>query len=183
MRLFIAVPVPEYIADDLADLCSGIPGARWVPPENFHITLRFLGEIDGAQADDVHEALSRIIAPGFEISLSSVGTFGDQKKTRALWAGVDPSPALVHLRDKVESAAVRAGLPPEPRRFKPHVTLARFKNGSAMAPEIHQFITRNALYRSEAFFVERFTLFQSFLGGEGAIYRPEVDYELARRAA
>ncbi|WP_455372054.1 RNA 2',3'-cyclic phosphodiesterase [Limibacillus halophilus] len=183
MRLFVAVPVPEHIADDLADLCSGIPGARWVPPENFHITLRFLGEIDGAQADDVHESLSRIAAPGFELSLASMGAFGDQKKTRALWAGVDPSQSLSHLRDKVESAAVRAGLPPEPRRFKPHVTLARFRNGNGLAPEIHQFITRNALYRSEPFVVDHFTLFQSFLGGEGAIYRPEVEYELARRAA
>ena len=183
MRLFVAIPVPDHIGDDLADICSGIPGARWVPPQNFHITLRFLGEIDGAQADDVHEALSGIMAPGFELSLATVGSFGDQKKTRLLWAGVDHNPALVHLRDKVESAAVRAGLAPEPRRFKPHVTLARFKNGSGIAPEIHQFITRNALYRSEPFFVQHFTLFQSFLGGEGAIYRPEADYELIRRAA
>lgn len=183
MRLFVAVPVPAHIADDLADLCSGIPGARWVPPENFHITLRFLGEVDGVQADDVHEALTRIAAPGFELSLASLGAFGDQKKTRSLWAGIDPSTALAHLRGKVESAAVRAGLPPEPRRFKPHVTLARFRNGGGVAPEIHQFIARNALYRSEPFVVDHFTLFQSFLGGEGAIYRPEVEYELARIAA
>lgn len=183
MRLFVAVPVPEHIGDELADICSGIPGARWVPPENFHITLRFLGELDGAQADDVHEALSGISAPSFELSLATVGRFGDAKKARSIWAGVDPNPSLTHLRDKVESAAVRAGLPPEPRRFKPHVTLARFKNGSGMAPEIHDFITRHALYRSEPFSVREFTLFQSFLGGEGAIYRPEADYELFRRAA
>ncbi len=167
----------------MADLCSGIPGAKWVPPENFHITLRFLGDIDGAQADDVHEALSGIQAPSFDLSLATMGCFGDSKKTRSLWAGVDPNPALTHLRDKVESAVVRAGLPPEPRRFKPHVTLARFKNGNGTAPEIHRFITRNALYRSEPFTVRAFTLFQSFLGGEGAIYRPEADYELFLRAA
>ncbi len=180
MRLFVALDIPEDLRDDLAILCNGIPGARWVRPENFHITLRFLGEIDGGQADDLHSLLTRIFAPGFELSLRGVGAFGDRSKTRSLWAGVEPNGALNHLRDKIESAAVRAGLHPEPRKFRPHITLARFRGGGSAMPEIQDFITRNALLRSAPFQVDRFTLYQSFLSGEGSIYRAEADYDLLR---
>ena len=182
MRLFVAITLPEAVREILAGLANGLPGARWVPPENLHLTLRFIGEVDGHQARDVDEALSAIRMPGFALSLSGVGNFGDGRKLRVLWAGVDPNPELGRLHDKVEQSLIRAGLEPDARKFKPHVTLARFKpgNGPKPGPKLQDFLSRHALYRSETFPVERFTLYSSFLSSSGSIYTPEADYDLER---
>lgn len=182
MRLFVAITLPEAVREFLTGLTNGLPGARWVPPENIHLTLRFIGDVDGHQAHDIDEALSGIRMPGFDLSLSGVGNFGDVRKLRVLWAGVDPNPELVRLHDKVEQSLIRAGLEPDIRKFKPHITLARFKPGAAAkpGPKLHEFLSSHALYRSETFPVDHFTLYSSFLSSSGSIYKPEADYELER---
>lgn len=176
LRLFVGIALPEPIRLRLATLQGGVPDARWVKPENFHLTLRFVGEVDSGVADDLDAALGGVSAPAFDLALSGVGHFGKAEAARVLWAGVAPNPALDHLQSKVEAATIRAGLPAEQRRFSPHVTLARPKR--APGSRIEQFVADNAGFRTEPIPVDRFTLFSSFLSASGAIYTPEAEYPL-----
>lgn len=178
MRLFVAIALPDEQRARLAKLASGLPRARWVAEENLHLTLRFLGELDGNEAGDVDAALAGIRMPRFELQLEGVSHFGEGRKLRSLWAGIQANSALVRLRDKVEQAVVRAGLAPEKRKFKPHVTLARFKSNPGV--KLYDFLAEYALFRAEPFKVESFTLYSSFLSANGAIYRPEAEYRLER---
>lgn len=178
MRLFVALPLPEEVRDQLADLEDRLPGARWVPPDSFHITLRFIGEVDGGLAEDIDAELTGLSGEGFPVSIAGVGTFGEGPKTRLLYARVEPSEPLSRLQQKVENALRRAGCEAEGRKFKPHVTLARFKG--AGGPELERFLVRQALLRAGPFTVTDFALVQSFLSGEGPIYREEAVYPLSR---
>ena len=178
MRLFTAITLPEEVQDQLAGLANGLPGARWVNADRLHLTLRFLGELDGAQAADVDTALTEIHLPGFELELAGVSHFGDSRKLRSLWVGAEPNPLLTRLQAKIETAVVRAGLAPERRKFKAHVTLARFK--SSPGDHLQAFLAQHALFRLPPFPVTSFTLYSSFLAHEGAIYRAEADYPLER---
>ena len=173
LRLFVGITLPPALKLRLSLLASGVPGARWVDPGNYHLTLRFIGEIDEGMASDVDAVLLHIQAKRFDLALAGVGHFGD----RMLWAGVEKSPPLVHLRDKVESALVRLGLEPETRRYAPHVTLARLRNASGA--KLQEFLAEHALFRAEPFPVEKFSLVASYLTKAGAIYEDQADYELA----
>ena len=176
MRLFVAVPLPEDIRTHLHLLCGGLPGMKWVPPENFHLSLRFIGEVDGGVFDDVDAALTAVHAPRFSMTLSGVGHFGNGR-VRVLWAGVAKEPALQHLHDKVESAVVRAGLPPDGQKFTPHITLARPKAPPPIG-KLQTFLAQNSLFKTHSFDVTHFTLYSSLLGSTASVYRPERDYEL-----
>ena len=177
MRLFIALSLPALIRARLAELEHGLPGARWVVPENLHLSLRFIGEVDGRQAHDIDAALAQVRASCFSLGLSGVGRFGQGRKSRALWVGTDPNPDLDRLYLKIEQAVRSAGLPAEGRKFKPHVTLARFK--SDPGHRLHEYLARNALFRAEAFEARDFILYSSFLSHNGAIYSPEAVYPLS----
>lgn len=179
MRLFVALSLPDEIRERLSDLQGAVPGARWVPPENLHITLRFIGEVDGGLAHDIDTALMGLDGRGFELKLAGLGSFGEGPKTRALFAAVQANEALSRLQQKIEQALQRVGLPPEGRKFKPHVTLARFRNGQASMPHLERFLVAHSLFRAGPFEVEDFSLFQSFLSGEGSIYREEAVYPLS----
>jgi RNA 2',3'-cyclic 3'-phosphodiesterase len=178
MRLFVALALPETVRWQLRLLCGGLPGARWVAPENFHVTLRFIGDADGAEFHDIDASLAGVRAPRFTMSLAGVGHYGSGSKLRSIWAGVDKQPALIHLRDKIESAVVRAGMEPLGQKFQPHVTLARSK-GEPM-PKLGDFLVQHNLFRSEPFEITHFTLYSSFLNHNGAIYTAERSYELSR---
>src|SRR5436305_12787539 len=112
IRLFVALDLPEDIRARLLALQGGVPGARWSTNEQLHLTLRFIGEVDGNVAHDVDDALAVIREPPFSLELSGVGEFGG-KKPRALWAGVKTNDALLHLQRKIETARQRSGHPPE----------------------------------------------------------------------
>jgi RNA 2',3'-cyclic 3'-phosphodiesterase len=172
LRLFVGIALPPALKLRLSLLASGVPGARWVDPGNYHLTLRFIGEVDEGMASDVDAVLLHIQAKRFDVALAGVGHFGD----RMLWAGVEKSPPLVHLRDKVESALVRLGLEPETRRYAPHVTLARLRNASGA--KLQEFLAEHALFRAEPFPVEKFSLVASYLTKAGSIYEDQADYEL-----
>ena len=132
IRLFVGLELPEDVRHALAGLCGGVPGADWVAPESMHLTLRFIGDVTEADAEDAHDALMRVRAPGFDLSLHGVGHFSTGDELRALWAGVDRSEPLAQLRRNVDSALVRMGFPPEERRWRPHVTLARCGGASVL---------------------------------------------------
>jgi len=176
MRLFIALALPDILRERLCGLCSGLPGARWVAPANLHLTLRFIGEVDGHDAEDIDAALSGIHFPRFPLTLSGVGEFGDGKRLRSVWVGVEANEMLERLQAKVEQAVRRAGQPPEKRKFKPHVTLARFK--SHPGARLESYFAERSLFRAAPFEVGGFTLYSSYLAHEGAIYSPEAVYLL-----
>jgi 2'-5' RNA ligase len=178
MRLFVGIGVPAGLGERLAILSGGLPGARWVAPENMHLTLRFIGEMSRGDAEDIDEMLAAISAPGFDLHLQGVGTFGQGAKARAIWVGVMASDPLDFLQAKVESAVVRAGQPAEGRKFVPHVTLARFAGKTADPNRIQRFIEGNSLFRAGPWTVDHFTLFESQMGKGGSVYTPLADYDL-----
>lgn len=176
MRLFVALNVPDGIVARLSIMCSGIPGAQWVAPENMHITLRFIGDVDEPTAEEINYVLSHLEAPAFDLELQGLGTFGHGHLSHALWVGVSLTPGLTHLQAKIESAMVRMGLTPEGRKFTPHVTLARLRKPEA--GRLQSFIEGNNLFKAGPFTVEQFTLFESQPGKGGPVYTALEDYPL-----
>ena len=180
VRLFVALELPADVRERLTLLQGGVPGARWTTDEQMHLTLRFIGDVDGNVARDVDDVLAGLRAPGFTLELAGVGEFGG-KNPRALWAGIRANEALFHLQKKVETALQRIGLPAEQRKFSAHVTLARMK--SAPQDKVVQFLTHHALFASGPFAVERFVLFSSTLSHNGSIYHIERVYPLEPMAS
>jgi RNA 2',3'-cyclic 3'-phosphodiesterase len=176
LRLFVGIGFPPELKLRLSLLSSGVPGAKWVDPGNFHLTLRFIGEIAEDRAADVDEALMRLRARRFALQLAGTGVFGGGDKPRNLWVGVERSPELLALRDKIEHALIRAGLPPEPRKFAPHVTLARLHKPPI--DKLGEFLAVHAGFRAEPLAVEAFSLIASFQTKAGSVYEDQADYRL-----
>ncbi len=181
MRLFVAIALPQDLRDRLEGLRDGLPGAKWVAAENLHLTLRFIGEADGGECHDIDAALAGLRFESFPLQIEGLGHFGEGRRLRALWAGVAPNPDLERLQGKIERALQSAGMEPSKRKYKPHVTLARFKSGPG--PRLHSFIAAHGLFRAAPFEVTEFTLFSSYLAQQGAIYTPELSYPLEPRKA
>jgi 2'-5' RNA ligase len=176
IRLFVALGVPPDAADALASLAGGVPGARWSPPENLHITLRFAGEIAESLAEDLDSALSAVSVPTFEITLAGVGAFGDDLTPHTLWAGVVASDVLTRLRGRCETAARRAGLKPDTRAWKPHVTLAYLSG--AEPGRVAAWVRGHNLLRVPPFRAEAFGLYSSRRSRSGSVYQLERRYPL-----
>lgn len=173
IRLFTALEIPDDIARRLEGLQQGIEHARWIERENFHITLRFIGDIPEDVAADVDVALESVPFEPFEIELEGVGEFGGAKP-HALWAGVKLTEPLKRLQARHESAMRRVGLPPETRKYTPHVTLARLR--AIDAPEVYGFIAANNLFATPKFEVTRSVLFSARTSTGGGPYVPERFY-------
>lgn len=176
LRLFVAVRLPQDVQARLAGLCAGLPGARWIAPENMHLTLRFIGSMPESELEDLDAALSRVAAPAFDLILDGVSYFGRERDARMVWVGVARNPALKSLQEKVDSALVRAGLPAETRKFTPHVTIGRLKK---VAPgRLRDYLAANGPFQAGPVPVRDFSLYSSFLSHNGAIYEPLSDYPL-----
>jgi len=175
MRLFTAIALPDDVAASLALIQAGVPGARWTTREQMHLTLRFIGEVDGRDAVAIDDGLATITAPAFRLALKTVGQFGG-RNPNALWVGVDASEPLIHLQRKIESVLQRVGLPAETRKFTPHVTLARLKGSSR--GRVLDYLTDHALFASQPFDVRGFILYSSRLTPNGSLYRAEKAYQL-----
>jgi 2'-5' RNA ligase len=174
--LFVGLELPWELRQRLAVLAGGVPGARWVPPENYHLTLRFLGELPPHRAEEIDLALATLRGRGFSLTLAGIGSFAKAGRDTQLWVGVERNPSLEHLQAKIETALQRAGMEPERRRFTPHVTLARLDNASPV--KIAGFMQAHNLFRAEPVPVRHFTLFSSQLGKEASVYTAEVEYRL-----
>lgn len=174
-RLFVALPVPTAIREQLLTLAGGIPGARWQRDDQLHLTLRFIGEVDRHAAEDAALALSAIHYPQIEIALAGTGQFESRGRPNAVWAGVTPHDALAGLHRKVDRALVRAGQPPESRAYLPHITLARINAQSGAAGK---FLAEHAGLASRPFTLTHFHLYESHLGREGARYEAVERYPL-----
>lgn len=167
-RLFAAIRPPEHIRDLLLDLMDDGEALRWQSDEQLHLTLRFMGEVERPQAEDIAAAIQSVRFEPFDLRLSGVGRFA-HRRGGALWAGVVPKEPLAHLAAKIDRACVSAGLEPERRAFHPHITLARW-NGRE--PDLQPFITRHADLRSDSWLVDAFMLYESHLSAAGASYEP-----------
>ena len=176
MRLFAALQLPPPIRDQLLDLMGGQESLRWQDEEQLHITLRFMGELERPQAEDVAASLASIRFEPFSLHLAGVGRFA-QRRGGALWAGIEPREPLAHLAAKVDRACVAAGLEPEHRAYHPHITLARW---SGREPDLSAFLHQHAALGSELWTVDRFVLFESHLLKTGAFYEPVATYPAAR---
>ncbi len=176
IRLFVGLQLPQNIRQSLSALCCGLPGAKWVDPNGFHITLRFIGEIDNRLAADIDGALLEIQAKSLRLRLSGVGQFGPPEKAHAVWAGVERNEALYHLHSKVESAVSRAGAGPDHRRFTPHVTLGRLHR--TPMEWLEGYLVQNSNFKTEEFSISELTLFSSHPGDGARNYLPEASYKL-----
>jgi len=179
MRLFVALRPPPAIRGSLLAATGGVPHARWQDDAQLHCTLRFIGDVDRPQAEDVAAALAGLYAPAPQVRIAGVGCFAHRGRTDTLWAGLAPTDALHHLARKVEQACVRAGLPPERRAYLPHVTLARLPRSAGGAPEIDGWLAVHAGLASPAFAMPHLILYESHLGGDGASYEPLMRWPLA----
>jgi 2'-5' RNA ligase len=175
IRLFTALQLPVTVRNRIEDLQGGIPGARWIEPEDLHITLRFIGEVDEDVANDIDSVLSGIHVAPFEIALSGIGEFGG-KDPHMIWVGVAKSEPLMTLAKKIENVLQRIGLEPETRKYTPHVTLARLRD--APQTKVIDFIAQNNLFTTEPFPVTEFVLFSSHPSPHGHQYIPERTYPL-----
>jgi 2'-5' RNA ligase len=176
LRLFVGVALPPEQRLMLSTLCVGQAGIRWVDPGNFHVTIRFIGEVDEGMAADIDKALAGIKASGFELAVAGTGFFGPDDKPRILYAGLDRSDPFIRLREKIEMALMRVGLPPDGRRFMPHVTLGTARKGNPI--EVHRFAAAHNLLRLPSFRVDRFHLIRSYLTKSGSIYEDIAEYPL-----
>lgn len=174
-RLFSAIDLPEAIREDLDDLSTPLPGVRWKDMDDFHLTLRFIGDVDNPTANEFADLLANIEVPAFEMRIAGLGTFGG-RDPRILWAGVEAGEPLDRLARANERAARAAGLDRAAHPFKPHITLARLKNTD---PErLARFLQRRGGFRSEPFYVTHFTLFSSKPRTGGGPYIVEETYPL-----
>ena len=178
IRLFVAIELSGDLRARLVGLGGGIPGARWLTVEQMHLTLCFIGEVDGALARDVEAALLGVRARPFDVTLAGVAAFGHPKAPRTLVVDVARCPELMRLRDAVERATVEAGLGPERRKFRPHVTLARLRNPARR--RLDAFLAGHGDFLAPAFTVRRFALISSHLSSTGASYQVEQDYPFER---
>jgi 2'-5' RNA ligase len=174
-RLFVAIRPPEAIRDLLIDAMEDSPELRWVGDDQLHLTLRFIGEVERPIANDFAVALGPLRFERFELRIDGVGRF-DQKRSGAVWAGVDPRGPVAALAAKVERTCQAIGLEPERRAFYPHITLARWKGRSS--PAADAFIARNGGLASDPFPVDRFILFESQLSRHGPHYEEVESYPL-----
>jgi 2'-5' RNA ligase len=175
-RLFTGLEVPPDIAEALAMLRGGLPGARWVDPENYHVSLRFIGDIDDAMAREITFMLGQVKRRGFEVKFDGLSSFGG-RRPRAVVAAIPPLAPLVELQAEHERIMQRVGLQPEGRKFSPHVTLARLRDSSSL--QVADYLTARGPLNFLSFPVARFVLFSSRASVGGGPYIVEAAYPLA----
>jgi 2'-5' RNA ligase len=175
-RLFTAVEIPSEIAAALSTLRGGLPGARWVDPENYHLTLRFIGDIDDAMARDVAFMLGQVRRQKFELQIDGLTSFGG-RKPRAVVATAAPTRSLLELQAEHERLMQRIGFEPEGRRYTPHVTVARLRDSTSR--QVADYLSARGHFRSAPFSVSRFVLYSARASVGGGPYVVEAAYPLA----
>jgi RNA 2',3'-cyclic 3'-phosphodiesterase len=175
-RLFTALEIPAEVGQSLAALRGGLPGARWADPENYHLTLRFIGDIDHALAREIAFMLGNVRRLSFELRFEGLHAFGG-RKPRAVVATVSPTPQLFELQAEHERLMQRVGLEPEGRKFTPHVTLARLRDASSR--DVADYLATRQPIRLPPFKVSRFVLYSSRASIGGGPYVVEAAYPLA----
>jgi len=172
-RLFTGLEIPPDVGESLGILRGGLPGARWIDPENYHLTLRFIGDVDGVVAHEIESTLGRVRRDSFELRVDGLSSFGS-RKPRAVIASIAPAQPVLDLQAEHERLMQRVGLDPEGRKYTPHVTLARLRESSNR--QVADYLSTRAGFRSTSFKVSRFVLFSSRASVGGGPYVVEASY-------
>jgi len=175
-RLFTGLEIPKEVAQSLSLLRGGLPGARWIDSENYHITLRCIGDIDDRLAHEIASLLDGVRRRSFEVRFGNLMSFGG-RKPRAVVVAVEPIQPLLELQSELERLMQRLGLEPEGRKFIPHVTLARLRESSSR--DVAEYLSTRGPVFGASFRVSRFVLFSSRSSVGGGPYVIEADYPLA----
>ncbi len=179
LRLFVGLTLPDEVTRRLRMLETALPGARWVPEENLHLTLNFIGEVDRHAAADVDLALEGVRSPAFELRLTGIDWFGQKApggEGRMLFVDVEKNPALIQLHERIGSSLARFGIAQEKRKYRPHVTIARLRNVNF--DRLANYCRQKNLFSTEPFEVGEFSLFSSVLTRHGSHYSVEASYPL-----
>jgi 2'-5' RNA ligase len=174
-RLFTGLEIPTEVRDSLSMLRGGLPGARWIDPENYHLTLRFIGDVDDSLAHEIAWLLGQVRRTAFQVRIDGLSSFGGHKP-RALVATLGPSQAVMELQAEHERLMQRVGLEPEGRKYTPHVTLARLRETSSW--QVAEYLSARGAFRSPTFSVSRFVLYSSRASVGGGPYVVEAAYPL-----
>jgi 2'-5' RNA ligase len=177
-RLFVAMRPPPDIRALLIAAMGGVSRARWQDDEQLHLTLRFIGEVDRPQAEDVAAALGRVRAEAPAVAIAGVGRFEKAGRTDTIWAGIAPRQPVAELHASIDRALRQAGIAPDRRAYLPHVTLARLPRSAGAEPSVERFLADRAALSSAPFSCGAFFLFESRLGHEGARYEAVARYPL-----
>lgn len=175
-RLFLAIDLPDPIDFELEMLRGGIHGARWQTREQLHLTLHFIGEVDGGEARRLRAALGALESPAFDLELFGSGVFPPRGQANTLWIGVRESDPLRLLHQRTAAILDAQRLPRERRKYTPHVTVARLKR--APAPEVGAWVAAHSLFASPSFPVRSVQLYSSVLTSAGAKYRVDAEFPL-----
>lgn len=173
-RLFIGLDIHEPLVADLEEARGGVESAHWQRDNQLHLTLAFIGDASRKVTREIEYALAGIRFEPFELSLEGVGMFGKPKSPKALWAGVANKAPLHHLHGKIAAALERIDVDVDRRKYKPHVTLARFRRGAQA--RVGDWLTSNERLATRSSRVESFVLFSSERTSEGSFYRPEAEF-------
>ncbi len=177
-RLFIAYRPPPAIKEQLLGLMGDVAGAKWQREDQLHLTLRYIGQVDGQMAEEVAQEVERFSFSPIAIHLAGTGSFESRDQGQPLWAGVAPEAPLTALHKKLDQAMMRLGLPAEQRRYAPHITLARFGRTKA---DLVPWLMQNASLASPDFPLDHLALFESHFGRDGGMHYEEIVRVQARR--
>lgn len=181
-RLFVALELPDPLRSAVEDLQSGLRTARWLGGDGLHLTLAFIGEVEGSAQRRIEAALAGVAARALRMELHGLGCFPPRGAPRVLWTGASPKAELVSLARSVRHALARAGPALARRRFMPHVTIARFRRPPS-AVELERYLAAHSLFRTERADIASFHLFSSKLRSSGAQYTIEATYPLTAVAS
>lgn len=174
-RLFTGLEIPPDIGQALSGLRGGLPGARWIDPENYHVTLRFIGDVDDSIAHEVESMLGRVKRSAFDLHFEGVTSFGG-RKPRAVVASVSQAQPLLDVQAEHDRLMQRIGLEPEGRKYTPHVTIARLRESSSQ--DVANYLSARGYFRTAPFRISRFVLFSSRASVGGGPYVVEASYPL-----
>jgi RNA 2',3'-cyclic 3'-phosphodiesterase len=176
-RLFVAVDFPAEVNEHIANICFGVPGAKWVPKDQSHLTLRFIGEVDDNQYSQIAYALSDVNASRFNITFSGTGHFPPRNRPTVLWVGIEKNDEMMLLKQSIEDCLKTTGIGPEDRKFAAHITLARLGKTTPVR-KVADFLSANGLFKVADVPVQEFHLYSSILTPSGAVHRKEATYAL-----
>jgi 2'-5' RNA ligase len=176
-RLFIAINFKPSIIENIQNICFGVKNARWVSKEQMHLTLRFLGNYEGSQFNDIFDALKQVTITSFSLSPQGVGYFPLRGNPRVLWVGIKHSTELNTLRNSIDKNLSSIGVVHDRKKFHPHITVARMRDKTP-PQAIIPFLSQNNLFKTESCAVKEFYLYSSTLRQEGAFHQIEETYPL-----
>ena len=183
MRLFAALPIAEPARAEIARLLARLRELAWplrlVHDHGLHLTMKFFGEVAPTRLEVIEEAV-RAAVPGtgaLPLQLAGVGAFPSDRHPRIVWVGLDGPTGLELLQDRLERRTEAIGFPPEGRPFRPHVTLARVREGQRLPPGAIESL--EGRYEQVPFLASELVLYESVLGREGPRYEPRLTLDLA----